>query len=134
MALVSAAVTRRKRERDDLADLAANTDATHGQVSRSAAEMYEEFFSPALFAQWRIASLGAASLHEGDHILDVACGTGVLARSAAARVGARRVVGLDANEGMLAVARRQILIGAREKPKRSRLRKRASTRSSASSD
>jgi SAM-dependent methyltransferase len=38
--------------------------------------------------------------------LDVACGTGVVARLAAGRVGADgRVVGLDLNPGMLAVAR-----------------------------
>jgi SAM-dependent methyltransferase len=91
---------------DDLAGSAANTDAERGQVSRSAAEVYEEFFVPALFAQWADRVAEAAALHEGDRVLDVACGTGVLARAAAARVGARGVVGLDANEGMLAVARR----------------------------
>jgi ubiquinone/menaquinone biosynthesis C-methylase UbiE len=40
-------------------------------------------------------------------VLDVACGTGVVAREAARRVGpAGAVAGLDRNEGMLAVARR----------------------------
>jgi SAM-dependent methyltransferase len=39
-------------------------------------------------------------------VLDVACGTGVVARVAAQRVGATgRVVGVDLNPGMLAVAR-----------------------------
>jgi ubiquinone/menaquinone biosynthesis C-methylase UbiE len=43
----------------------------------------------------------------GERVLDVACGTGSVARRAAARVGAAgEVVGLDVNEGMLAVARR----------------------------
>ncbi len=43
----------------------------------------------------------------GDRVLDVACGTGIVARTAADRVGARgRVTGLDLNEAMLAVARR----------------------------
>jgi SAM-dependent methyltransferase len=43
----------------------------------------------------------------GQAVLDVACGTGVVARTAADRMGGRgRVVGLDLNEGMLAVARR----------------------------
>ena len=39
-------------------------------------------------------------------MLDVGCGTGIVARRAAARVGAGgRIAGLDLNEGMLAVAR-----------------------------
>jgi ubiquinone/menaquinone biosynthesis C-methylase UbiE len=39
-------------------------------------------------------------------VLDVACGTGVVARLAAERVGATgTVAGIDINPGMLAVAR-----------------------------
>ncbi|HEY7022049.1 MAG TPA: methyltransferase domain-containing protein [Ktedonobacterales bacterium] len=91
---------------DDSANPVTNTDADRGQVSRSAAEIYEEFFVPALFAQWAGRVVEAAGLQESEWVLDVACGTGVLARAVAERVGAQRVVGLDANEGMLAVARR----------------------------
>ena len=50
---------------DDLAGSAANTDAERGQVSRSTAAVYEEFFVPALFAQWADRVVEAASLHEG---------------------------------------------------------------------
>jgi SAM-dependent methyltransferase len=43
----------------------------------------------------------------GQAVLDVGCGTGVVARTAADRMGGRgRVVGLDLNEGMLTVAGR----------------------------
>ncbi|MGI9525025.1 MAG: methyltransferase domain-containing protein, partial [Hyphomicrobiaceae bacterium] len=43
---------------------------------------------------------------EGDCVLDVACGTGVVSRFAKEVVGDRgRVVGVDLNEGMIAVAR-----------------------------
>lgn len=50
--------------------------------------------------------LDALGARPGERVLDVACGTGVLAREAAGRVGAAgRVTGLDVNEGMLAVAR-----------------------------
>ncbi len=84
-------------------------DATlQGQVTRSAADVYEEFFVPALFAEWAPRLTDAAGLSSGQRVLDVACGTGVLARTAADRVqpgGA--VAGLDRNEGMLAVARRR---------------------------
>jgi SAM-dependent methyltransferase len=50
--------------------------------------------------------LDAASVDIGHRVLDVACGTGVLAREAAVRVGQNGfVAGLDPGSGMLAVAR-----------------------------
>jgi ubiquinone/menaquinone biosynthesis C-methylase UbiE len=48
----------------------------------------------------------ASDLAAGERVLDVACGTGVVARAAANRVGpAGYVVGVDLNPGMIAVAR-----------------------------
>jgi SAM-dependent methyltransferase len=84
-------------------------DATlEGQVSTSAAEIYEEFFVPALFAEWAPRVAAAAALAPGDRVADVACGTGVLASEAARRVApGGTVTGLDRNGGMLAVARRR---------------------------
>jgi ubiquinone/menaquinone biosynthesis C-methylase UbiE len=77
------------------------------QVSGDAAEVYEKCFVPAIFGQWAAQLVDAARVASGDRVLDVGCGTGVLARAAADRVGAEgRVTGLDINEGMLAVARR----------------------------
>lgn len=82
-------------------------DTDRGQVNGSAAEIYEAFFVPALFAEWAERVIKAAGVQAGQRVLDVACGTGVVARAAAKRVGpAGSVVGLDVNEGMLAVARR----------------------------
>lgn len=84
------------------------TDAERGQVAETAAEIYEDFFVPALFSQWPHHILDAARVRTGDRVLDVGCGTGILARSAVGRVGPEcRVVGLDPNRGMLTVARRQ---------------------------
>ena len=61
---------------------------------------------PAIFASWAPALLGLAALKPGERVLDVACGTGVVARRAAALVApGGRIVGLDVNGNMLAVAR-----------------------------
>jgi ubiquinone/menaquinone biosynthesis C-methylase UbiE len=84
------------------------SDSNRGQVSRDAAEVYDEFFVPALFQEWGARVADAARIQPGQRVLDVACGTGVLARAAAERVGASGgVIGLDINEGMLAVAARK---------------------------
>lgn len=81
--------------------------ARTGQVDTSAADIYEEFFVPALFAEWAPRLVELAAIRPGANVLDVACGTGVLARAAAERAGPTgAVVGLDRNDGMLAVARR----------------------------
>ncbi len=77
------------------------------QVSDNAAEVYEQRFVPAIFGEWGPRVADAAGLSGGDQVLDVACGTGVVARECARRLGASgRVTGLDINDGMLAVARR----------------------------
>lgn len=82
------------------------SDIETGQVVTAAARVYESFFVPALFAQWTEEVLDAASVGPGQAVLDVGCGTGVLARAARRRVGGGgRVVGLDPNAGMLEVAR-----------------------------
>lgn len=69
------------------------------------AQVYDELFVPALFQQWANRTLDAAHVREGQQVLDIACGTGVVTRAAAARVGASgSVVGFDISPGMLAVA------------------------------
>ena len=76
-------------------------------MANDAAEVYDRFFVPSLFEQWTEVMLDAAGVAEGDRVLDVGCGTGVLARAASRRVGPRgEVVGVDPNAGMLTVARR----------------------------
>ena len=78
-----------------------------GQISTSAADVYEQFFVPALFGQFVEPMLDAAGVNDGDRVLDVGAGTGVVARAALQRVGAGgSVVAVDPNEGMLAVAKR----------------------------
>lgn len=77
-----------------------------GQVNRDAASVYEDFFVPALFAEWPPRVVRTLEPFADGRMLDVACGTGVLARELARRVGPGRVCGVDCNEGMLAVGRR----------------------------
>lgn len=83
-------------------------NAEKGQLNKSAAEVYEEFFIPALFQEWTQKMSDAAQIQTGENVLDVACGTGVLARFAQERVGEKgSVTGVDINDGMLAVAEKK---------------------------
>lgn len=66
---------------------------------------YERLHVNALFRQWAEPVLDAAGVTTGSHVLDVACGTGVVAREAQRRVGPDgSVTGLDLGAGMLTVA------------------------------
>jgi ubiquinone/menaquinone biosynthesis C-methylase UbiE len=77
------------------------------QMSLDAAEVYEARFVPAFFAEWAPHLVDAARIATGQCVLDVACGTGIVARTVADRLGAAgRVVGVDLSEAMLTVARR----------------------------
>lgn len=70
------------------------------------AQVYEQYFVPAMFVPWATILLRHAALEPGERVLDVACGTGVVARHAAPKVGETgKVVGLDMNPAMLGVAR-----------------------------
>ena len=83
------------------------------QVAGSAAEVYERELVPAIFGPWAPRVLDLVAPATGERVLDVACGTGVVARLAAERVGADgRVVGFDLNPGMLTVARSLPVKGA----------------------
>jgi ubiquinone/menaquinone biosynthesis C-methylase UbiE len=75
------------------------------QVAGSAAEAYQRHLVPTIASLWAADLIDRAAPRPGERVLDVACGTGVVARLAAERMGSGRVVGLDINSGMLAVAR-----------------------------
>ena len=83
------------------------SDRIAWQVTDDAAVIYEHSFVPAIFADAAVRLADAAEIGRGERVLDIGCGTGAATREAARRVGAGgRVVGLDVNLRMLAVARR----------------------------
>jgi ubiquinone/menaquinone biosynthesis C-methylase UbiE len=68
-------------------------------------EMYERYLVEPLFRPWAEVVLQRLELAAGDRVLDVACGTGIVARLAGQQLGDEaRVVGVDLNPQMLAVA------------------------------
>lgn len=80
-------------------------DHEHWQLDGSAPELYQRYLVPAITSLWAADLIDRAKVKPGEAILGVACGTGVVARSAAERIASGRVVGLGFNSGMLAVAR-----------------------------
>ena len=75
------------------------------QLDRQSAEAYERYLVPIYFAPGAQALNDLAAPKPGERVLDVACGTGIVARTAAQRVGPEgKVAGIDVNEGMLSVA------------------------------
>lgn len=76
------------------------------ELTAAEAAAYEALFVPNFFAQWVPFLLDAVQVGSGQRLLDVACGTGVVAREALSRVGPNgSVVGLDRTDAMLNVAR-----------------------------
>jgi SAM-dependent methyltransferase len=77
------------------------------QLAGNAAAIYEEQKVPAIFRPLAQATLDAVALRPDERVLDAACGTGIVAREALARLAsAGNVTGFDLNAGMIDVARR----------------------------
>jgi len=83
------------------------TPGRHGwQLERTSAELYERLLVPTVTLPWAHDLVDRVGLRPGERVLDVACGTGAVARVAAPDVGeGGRVAALDVNRGMLAVGR-----------------------------
>ncbi|MCZ7590172.1 MAG: methyltransferase domain-containing protein [Gaiella sp.] len=71
----------------------------------SPAVNYERYFVPTIGMPLAQDLVERAELQRGEQVLDVACGTGVVTRLAAERVGHAAVTGVDLHPGMLEVAR-----------------------------
>lgn len=71
----------------------------------SPAKTYESHMVPSFFAPWASHLVRIANPQPGDFVLDVGCGTGILARQVAPHVGSSgKVIGLDLSPDMLTVA------------------------------
>ena len=83
------------------------------QVFDSVATRYDlmnDLLSGGLHRAWKAYTVAVADVREGDRVLDIAGGTGDLARAFAKRVGARgQVVLTDINAAMLGVGRDRLL-------------------------
>jgi ubiquinone/menaquinone biosynthesis C-methylase UbiE len=77
----------------------------HWQMDASAPELYERYLVPAITSVWAVDLLDRVAPRPGESVLDIACGTGVVARLAQQRGHSGRTVGIDLNKAMLAVAR-----------------------------
>lgn len=72
----------------------------------SPAQVYEDYLVPHQFRPWGEALLDRAQPQAGERILDVACGTGIVARLIAQRLGGTaELAGLDPSPPMLEVGR-----------------------------
>ncbi|MEX2284948.1 MAG: methyltransferase domain-containing protein [Gemmatimonadota bacterium] len=86
--------------------IATTTQNAYRAYGTNAAENYEKYFVPVIGGPFAADLVQDAALQPGERVLDVACGTGVVARLAAERVGpAGSVSALDVNPAMLSVAR-----------------------------
>ena len=75
------------------------------EAQREGAIAYENLWVPALFGQWAKIVTEEAQPGNTQQVLDVACGTGVLAQEVATRLNhPGQVTGVDSNPGMLSVA------------------------------
>jgi ubiquinone/menaquinone biosynthesis C-methylase UbiE len=79
---------------------------SYAMNQQSFPEMYERWLVGPLFRPFAEIIIRDLNLSPGDSVLDIACGTGIVARLAKERVGeAGRVVGVDVSSDMLSVAR-----------------------------
>jgi len=77
----------------------------HWQLDASTPELYERYLVPAITSTWAADLLDRIRLQPNETVLDIACGTGAVTRLAATQTRCGRLVGIDLNSAMLAVAR-----------------------------
>jgi ubiquinone/menaquinone biosynthesis C-methylase UbiE len=87
-------------------EMSAGLDSEGFQLEGEGPRAYERYLVPAFFRPCADLLLDLAAAGPGERVLDVACGTGIVARRAGGRVGgAGQVVGVDVNPAMIDIAR-----------------------------
>ena len=82
------------------------TEGVENERRLTPAQSYHDYFGAAVVARLAGALVELVSPKPGDRVVDVACGTGILVRLLASRVGSSgTVVGVDVSPGMIDVAR-----------------------------
>lgn len=76
-------------------------------MDASAPELYERYLVPAITSVWANDLLDRIRPTREESVLDIACGTGVVARLVEQRGHGGRLIGIDLNTAMLAVARKR---------------------------
>ena len=68
------------------------------EVSDDLVRLHEQYLVPAIYAQWAARVAEISEIDVGHHVLDVACGTGTLAR-ALGRLGSERSFVVHGSDG-----------------------------------
>jgi len=86
-----------------------DAQASGYQLKGGGPSLYEQYWVPAIMGLCAADLTESACLREGEKVLDVACGTGVVARTVAKFFGGDQasIAGIDINDIMLDTARRQ---------------------------
>ena len=75
-------------------------------TAKTFAERYEAVLLPVIFRRWAQELIRRSSPSDGEHILDLACGTGAVTREIAATgIAPGSLTGADLSADMLTVAR-----------------------------
>lgn len=83
-----------------------STATYRSSFTGTAAENYQRYFVPTIATAASVELLRAADLQTGERVVDIACGTGLIARLAAERVGPTgSVTGVDIAPEMIDVAK-----------------------------